>query len=84
VDIKRHRILPEPFDAENIDENEHVVYIDGLLCYVPYDKLAKKRLREIRKADVNLNDVFASYDERTREMGVQLDDETKEKFGLTR
>jgi len=84
VKIPDHGILPEPFDSSNIDENEHVVYVDGLLCYVPYDKLAMKRLREIKKADGNLSEVFSTYEDRLKEAGGQIDDETKEKFGLTR
>jgi hypothetical protein len=82
VDIQKHRILPEPFDASNVDENSHIVYIDGLLCYVPYDKLAQKRLREIKKADSNLADALSTYEDKLHEVGGQLDEEARRKLGL--
>jgi hypothetical protein len=82
VNILEHKILPEPFDASNVDENNHVVYVDALLCYVPYDKLAMKRLREITKSDQRLKDALGNFEDKLKEAGGELDERMKETLGI--
>jgi hypothetical protein len=84
VNVEEHQCLPEPFDISNIDENGHIVYVDALLCAVPYEKLAKKRYREVTRSDRDLRATFSNFDDALKESNAELDPEEREKLKAQR
>lgn len=82
IRIDEHKILPEPFSKLNIDENGDIVYVDALLCAVPYYDYIKKRKREIEAADQSLVVSRKNFDKVLAEHGAQLTPEEKEKLEI--
>lgn len=83
INIQEHQVLPEPFSPINVDESGDVVYVDGLLCAIPYYDLAKKRKREVEKADRNLQVSKLNFEKMLGDYGAQLSAEDKEKLNIT-
>jgi hypothetical protein len=82
IDPNIHGILPDPFTANNIDENGHVVYIDGLLCGIEFEKYIAKRKREIGASDAGLKAKLSQFEEQVKEAGGVIDDEMREFMGI--
>ena len=73
-----HGILPDPFTHENIDENGHVVYIDGLLCGLEYEKYIAKRKHEILSSTRSAEATKKEMENLVKDAGGRIDDEMKE------
>jgi len=73
-----HGILPDPFTHENIDENGHLVYIDGLLCGIEYEKYIAKREHEIQASTRSAEATKREMESLVREAGGVVDDEMQE------
>jgi hypothetical protein len=81
IDPNEHGILPEPFTHENIDENGHVVYIDGLLCGIEYEKYIEKRKREIHASTRSAESTKKEMESLVIDAGGVIDDEMREFIG---
>ena len=77
-----HGILPDPFSVENIDENGHVVYIDGLLCGIEFEDYIAKRRRETASSNEALKAKLSQFESQVREAGGEIDDEIREFMGI--
>ena len=77
-----HGILPDPFSLANIDENGHIVYIDGLLCGVEYEKYIAKRKKEIGSSDKAARSKLTEFENQVRNSGGVIDDEMREFIGI--
>jgi len=82
IEPNEHGILPDPFSLANIDENGHIVYIDGLLCGIEYEKYIAKRKREIGTSDAAAKAKLTQFEEQVRDAGGAIDDEIREFIGL--
>ena len=78
IEPEVHGILPDPFCQENIDENGHVVYIDGLLCGIEYEKYIEKRGRETRKGAQQVKAKKAEFLKMVDDAGGQIDSQMME------
>lgn len=77
-----HGILPDPFSIANIDENGHLVYIDGLLCGIEYEKYIAKRKREIGTSNAAARAKLTEFEDQVKEAGGVIDDEMREFMGI--
>ena len=73
-----HGILPDPFTQDNIDESGHVVYIDGLLCGVEYEKYIEKRGRETKKSQDSIKAKKTEFLKLVDDAGGRVDSEMME------
>jgi hypothetical protein len=77
-----HGILPDPFSPENIDENGHVVYIDGLLCGIEFENYIAKRRRETASSNAAVRAKLAQFEEQVKAAGGVIDDEMRDFMGI--
>ena len=77
-----HGILPDPFSIANIDENGHLVYIDGLLCGIEYEKYIAKRKHEIGTSNAAARAKFAEFENQVKDAGGVIDDEMRDFMGI--
>lgn len=82
IEPNKHGVLPEPFTRENIDENGHVVYIDGILCGIEYEKYIEKRKREIASSSRAAANTLKEFEEKVRDAGGVIDDEMRDFIGI--
>ena len=73
-----HGILPDPFTHENVDENGHLVYIDGLLCGIEYEKYIAKRKHEIMRSTRSAEKTKQEMEKLVKDAGGVIDDQMRE------